>query len=110
VCRDFTHLAVALCRSMNIPARYCTGYISDVGTPEPRTPGDFAAWFEAYLDGGWQVFDPRNNRPRIGRVLMARGHDAADVPLSYSFGPTLLKSFRVWADDIDAPNTQAPSA
>jgi transglutaminase-like putative cysteine protease len=95
VCRDFAHLAVTLCRAMNIPARYCTGYISDVGTPEPWSAMDFAAWFEAYVGGSWQTFDPRNNVPRIGRVLMARGRDAADVAISNTFGPTKLVKFDV---------------
>jgi transglutaminase-like putative cysteine protease len=95
VCRDFAHLAVALCRAMNIPARYCTGYISDVGTPKPWTTMDFAAWFEAYVGGSWQTFDPRNNVPRTGRVLMARGRDAADVAISNTFGPTTLVRFDV---------------
>lgn len=100
VCRDFTHLAIALCRCMNIPARYCTGYLSDIGVPPPLPAGDFAAWFEAYLDGRWHIFDPRNNKPFIGRILMARGRDAADVPLSNSFGPNTLKHFKVWTDEI----------
>jgi transglutaminase-like putative cysteine protease len=95
VCRDFAHLAVALCRAVNIPARYCTGYISDVGTPTPWSKMDFAAWFEAYVGGSWQTFDPRNNVPRIGRVLMARGRDAADVAISNTFGPTTLLQFDV---------------
>ncbi|MCC8405310.1 transglutaminase family protein [Paraburkholderia sp. MMS20-SJTN17] len=95
VCRDFAHLAVALCRAMNIPARYCTGYISDVGVPPPWGPMDFAAWFEAYVGGSWQTFDPRNNAPRTGRVLMARGRDAADVAISNTFGPTKLVKFDV---------------
>lgn len=95
VCRDFAHLAVALCRAMNIPARYCTGYISDVGVPPPWSPMDFAAWFEAYVGGSWQTFDPRNNAPRTGRVLMARGRDAADVAISNTFGPTKLVKFDV---------------
>ena len=95
VCRDFAHLAVTLCRAMNIPARYCTGYISDVGTPKPWGTMDFAAWFEAYVGGSWQVFDPRNNVPRIGRVLMARGRDAADVAISNTFGQTTLVKFEV---------------
>ena len=103
VCRDYTHLAVALCRAMNIPARYCTGYLGDMGTEPPYGPGDFAAWFEAYLDGRWHTFDPRNNVPRIGRVLIARGHDAADVPLSYTFGRTTMTSFKVWTDEVDDP-------
>ena len=100
VCRDFTHLAVALCRCMNIPARYCTGYVSDIGQPPPYPPMDFAAWFEAYLDGGWYTFDPRNHAPRVGRVLMARGRDAADVAISNSFGPSQLRSFKVVTEEF----------
>lgn len=100
VCRDYTHLAVAFCRSLNIPARYCTGYISDIGQPPPYGEMDFAAWFEAYLGGAWHAFDPRNNKPMIGRVLMAQGRDAADVSLSNTFGPTLLKSFQVRVDEV----------
>lgn len=99
VCRDYTHLAIAFCRCMNIPARYCTGYLSDIGTPPPYGPGDFAAWFEAYLGGHWYTFDPRNNVPRVGRVLIARGRDAADVPISTTFGPNTLRSFRVWTEE-----------
>jgi transglutaminase-like putative cysteine protease len=101
VCRDYTHLAIAMCRSMNIPARYCTGYLGDMGTPPPHGAGDFAAWFEAYLDGRWHTFDPRHNVPRVGRVLVARGRDAADVPLSHAFGPQTLMSFRVWTDEVE---------
>jgi len=100
VCRDYTHLAVTFCRCMNIPARYCTGYLSDIGVPPPHGTMDFSAWFEAYLGGQWYVFDPRNNVPRIGRVLIARGRDAADVPISNTFGPNTLKSFKVWADEV----------
>ena len=105
VCRDFTHLGIALCRSMNIPARYCTGYVSDIGTSPPYSDGDFAGWFEAFLGGRWYTFDPRNNVPRIGRILVARGRDAADVPLSHSFGPNTLTTFKVWAEELepDAP-------
>lgn len=106
VCRDYTHLAITLCRAMNIPARYCTGYLSDLGTPPPYGEGDFAAWFEAYLDGRWYTFDPRNHVPRIGRVLMARGRDAADVPLSHSFGPNTLTGFKVWTEEIDASEAE----
>lgn len=95
VCRDYAHLAVALCRAMNIPARYCTGYISDVGLPPPYAPMDFCAWFEAYLGNRWQTFDPRNNAPRTGRILMARGRDAADVAISNTFGPAVLSKFMV---------------
>ena len=100
VCRDYTHLAIALCRSMNIPARYCTGYLGDMGTDPPYGPPDFAAWFEAYLDGAWHTFDPRNNVPRIGRVLIARGRDAADVPLTHTFGPNTLRSFKVFTEEV----------
>jgi transglutaminase-like putative cysteine protease len=106
VCRDYAHLAIAFCRCMNIPARYCTGYLSDVGTPPPFPPGDFAAWFEAWIGGRWHLFDPRNNVPRIGRVLMARGRDASDVAITTTFGPNTLESFRVWTDEI--PDGELP--
>ena len=102
VCRDYTHLAVAFCRCMNIPARYCTGYLGDIGMPPPYGTMDFAAWFEVFLDGRWHTFDARNNTPRIGRVLIARGRDASDVALSNSFGPNTLASFRVWTDEVPA--------
>ena len=107
VCRDFAHLAVALCRAMNIPARYCTGYISDIGVPPPHSAMDFAAWFEAYLGGTWQTFDPRNNVARTGRVLMALGRDAADVALSNTFGPSKLIGFNVHCAP-EAESTVAP--
>jgi transglutaminase-like putative cysteine protease len=100
VCRDYAHLAITLCRCMNIPARYCTGYLSDIGTPPPYAAGDFAGWFEAYLSGRWYTFDPRNNARRAGRVLMAQGRDAADVPISNTFGVNLLKNFKVWTDEV----------
>jgi transglutaminase-like putative cysteine protease len=100
VCRDFAHLAVALCRCMNIPARYCTGYLGDIGVPASEAPMDFSGWFEAYLGGHWHTFDARHNVPRIGRVLIARGRDAADVAISMTFGPNTLKSFRVWTDEV----------
>lgn len=100
VCRDYTHLAIALCRSMNIPARYCTGYLTDVGIPLPHGVMDFAAWFEAFLDGHWYTFDPRNNERRIGRILIARGRDAADVAISNTFGINELKHFMVRADQV----------
>ena len=100
VCRDYAHLAVALCRCMNIPARYCTGYLGDIGMPPPYGPMDFAAWFEAYLDGRWYTFDARNNTPRIGRVLIARGRDAADVAISTTFGAATLHSFLVRTDEV----------
>ncbi|HZF00091.1 MAG TPA: transglutaminase family protein [Planctomycetota bacterium] len=106
VCRDYAHLAIAFSRCMNIPARYCTGYLSDVGLPPPYATMDFAGWFEAYLDGQWYTFDPRNNAPRRGRVLMARGRDAADAPLSNTFGPNMLESFKVWTDEV--VNTAPP--
>jgi len=99
VCRDYAHLAIAFCRCMNIPARYCTGYLGDMGTPPPYPAGDFAAWFEVYIGDGWYTFDPRNNVPRIGRVLLARGRDAADVAIATTFGPNTLESFKVWTDD-----------
>ncbi|MCV0429097.1 MAG: transglutaminase family protein [Roseibium sp.] len=110
VCRDYAHLAIALCRCLNIPARYCTGYVSDIGQPPPYPPMDFAAWMEAYLGDRWWVFDPRNNDTRYGRVLIARGRDAADVPMTHSFGRHELKGFEVWIDKIkemaDLPRTQ----
>jgi transglutaminase-like putative cysteine protease len=102
VCRDYAHLAVAFCRCMNIPARYCTGYLGDVGVPPPYGPPDFAAWFEAYLGGQWYTFDARNNTRRIGRVLIARGRDASDVAISNSFGPSALVEFAVVADEVAA--------
>ena len=96
VCRDFAHLALTLCRCLNIPARYCTGYLGDIGVPPAEAPMDFAGWFEAYLGNQWYTFDARNNTPRIGRVLIARGRDAADVAISTTFGPNVLEGFRVW--------------
>jgi transglutaminase-like putative cysteine protease len=101
VCRDFTHLAITLCRCLNIPTRYCTGYVSDIGQAPPYPAMDFAAWMEVYLGGVWWVFDPRNNDIRRGRVLIARGRDAADVPLIHSFGAHELKGFEVWIDRIE---------
>jgi transglutaminase-like putative cysteine protease len=101
VCRDYAHLAIAFCRCMNIPARYCTGYLGDMGTPPPWGVMDFAGWFEAYLGGQWHIFDARNNIPRIGRVLIARGRDAADVAIATTFGPNILKKFTVWTDEVD---------
>ena len=100
VCRDFAHLAVALCRCMNIPARYCTGYLGDIGVPVVPAPGDFSAWFEAYLGGRWYTFDARHNMPRIGRILMARGRDATDVAISTVFGPSILSGFTVFTDEV----------
>jgi transglutaminase-like putative cysteine protease len=103
VCRDYAHLAIAFCRCMNIPSRYCTGYLGDIGMAPPYGPMDFAAWIEVYIGGRWHTFDPRNNMPRIGRILMARGRDATDVAISNSFGPNTLSSFKVWVDEVGAP-------
>jgi transglutaminase-like putative cysteine protease len=100
VCRDYAHLALTFCRCLNIPARYVNGYIPDIGVPAPDAPMDFCAWIEVYLGGAWRTFDPRNNTPRIGRTVIARGRDAADVPLINSFGPHVLESFKVWADEV----------
>jgi transglutaminase-like putative cysteine protease len=100
VCRDFAHLAVTLCRCMNIPARYCTGYLGDIGIPPVDAPMDFSAWFEVYLGGYWHTFDARHNTPRIGRILMARGRDATDVALSTIFGPSALVGFNVVTDEV----------
>lgn len=100
VCRDYAHLSVAFLRALNIPTRYCTGYLSFVGEPDPHPPGDFAAWIEVYLGGAWHTFDPRNNAPRCGRILVARGRDAADVPLTHTFGLNRLTVFRVWAEEM----------
>ena len=100
VCRDYAHLAIALCRCVNIPARYCTGYLGDIDVPPDDAPMDFTGWFEAYIGGAWYTFDARNNAPRVGRVLIARGRDAADVAISMTFGPNSLEGFRVWADEL----------
>ncbi|MCP9233881.1 transglutaminase family protein [Mesorhizobium sp. LMG 17147] len=96
VCRDFAHLAITLCRCMNIPARYVNGYLGDIGVPADPAPMDFSAWMEVFLDSKWYTFDPRHNVPRIGRVVIARGRDATDVPLLHSFGPHRLSLFKVW--------------
>lgn len=101
VCRDYAHLAMTLCRCLNIPARYVNGHLGDIGVPVVD-PMDFSAWIEVYLDCGWVTFDPRNNIPRIGRIVVARGRDAADIPLVNSFGPHVLKGFRVWTYEVDA--------
>ena len=100
VCRDFAHLAVTLCRCMNIPARYCTGYLGDIGVPADPAPMDFSAWFEVYLDGRWFTFDARHNHPRIGRIVIARGRDAADVAISTNFGAVQLKRFLVITEEV----------
>ena len=100
VCRDFAHLAVTLCRCLNIPARYCSGYLGDIRVPAVPDPMDFSAWFEVYLGDRWHTFDARHNVPRVGRVLMARGRDAADVALLTSFGSSRLERFGVWCSEV----------
>jgi len=100
VCRDFAHLAITLCRCMNIPARYCTGYLGDIGVPVSDAPMDFSAWFDAYLGGEWHTFDARHNSQRVGRILMARGRDATDAALTTTFGPARLVGFRVHTKEI----------
>lgn len=100
VCRDFQHLAITLCRALNIPARYATGYLGDIGVPPAPSPMDFSAWFEVYLGGRWWTFDARHNCPRIGRVLMATGRDAADVAITTSFGQSILKKFAVVTEEV----------
>jgi transglutaminase-like putative cysteine protease len=100
VCRDYAHLAIALCRCMNIPARYCTGYLGDIRIAPVPGPMDFSGWFEAYLGNRWYTFDARNNTPRIGRILIARGRDASDVAITSTFGPNTLQAFKVWSDEV----------
>src|SRR4051812_28631158 len=100
VCRDFAHLAISFCRCMNIPARYCTGYLGDLGVPPVPDPMDFSAWFQAFLEGGWYTFDARHKKPRIGRILMAYGRDATDVALSTSFGLSRLAEFKVITEEV----------
>jgi transglutaminase-like putative cysteine protease len=102
VCRDFQHLAITLCRAMNIPARYATGYLGDIGVPLTPTPMDFSAWFEAYLDNRWYTFDARHNQPRIGRILMAVGRDATDVAITTTFGEVTLTKFVVVSEEVEA--------
>ena len=104
VCRDFAHLAITLCRCMNIPARYCTGYLGDIGVPLDPAPMDFSAWFEVYLGGRWYSFDARHNMPRIARILIGRGRDAADVAISTTFGANILRKFTVWTDELPGPD------
>lgn len=99
VCRDFAHLAITLCRCLNIPARYVNGYLGDIGVPPDPAPMDFNAWCEVWLGGEWVTFDARHNMPRIGRVPVAYGRDAADVALLHSFGPHELTRFKVWTDE-----------
>ncbi len=102
VCRDFAHLAITLCRCMNVPARYCTSYLGDIGVPKDPSPMDFSAWFEVYLDGAWHTLDARHNQPRIGRILMARGMDATDTAISVAFGKAKLVEFTVVTDEAQA--------
>lgn len=110
VCRDYAHLAVTLCRCLNIPARYVNGYLGDIGVPADGAPMDFSAWFEVYLEGGWYTFDARHNRRRIGRIVIARGRDATDVPMLQSFGAHRLKRFEVVTREVRAPVMTAPSS
>jgi transglutaminase-like putative cysteine protease len=113
VCRDFAHLAIAFCRGLNIPARYTTSYLGDIGVPVADALMDFAGAMEVYLGGAWHAFDPRNNTRRIGRLVIARGRDAADVAISTTFGPSSLQLFRVWTDelsDVQAMRFMAESA
>ncbi|MFZ2870130.1 transglutaminase-like domain-containing protein [Zavarzinia sp.] len=100
VCRDYAHLAAAFLRCMNIPTRYCTGYMGDIGVPRDANPDDFSAWLEVYLGGRWYTVDARHNKPRIGRILIARGRDASDVPLTNTFGAHVLKGFKVISEEI----------
>jgi transglutaminase-like putative cysteine protease len=109
VCRDFQHLAVTLCRALNIPARYVTGYLGDIGVPVSPTRMDFSAWFEAYLDDRWWTFDARHNHPRIGRVLMAAGRDASDVAITTSFGMANLTHFAVTTDEVPEADASSPA-
>jgi transglutaminase-like putative cysteine protease len=109
VCRDYAHLMIAFCRALNIPARYVNGYLGDIGVPKDPAPMDFSAWVEVYLDGRWYTFDARHNKPRIGRVVIARGRDATDVAMINSFGPHALKTFKVWTDEV-VPTPHAASA
>jgi transglutaminase-like putative cysteine protease len=108
VCRDFQHLAITFCRAMNIPARYATGYLGDIGVYVPPAPMDFSAWFEVYLGNRWWTLDARHNQPRIGRVLMATGRDASDVALTTAFGSATLKKFFVVSDEVTATE-EAPA-
>jgi len=103
VCRDFQHLAITLLRALNVPARYATGYLGDIGVEPSPDPMDFSAWLEVYLGGAWRTVDARHNHPRIGRLLMARGRDAVDVALTTSFGAAALTGFKVWTDEVRHP-------
>jgi transglutaminase-like putative cysteine protease len=109
VCRDFAHLAITLCRCMNIPARYATGYLGDIGVPVVPAPMDFSAWFEVYLDGRWFTFDARHNTPRIGRILVARGRDAADCAITTTFGPSKLVQFDIVTEEVTSADLRSVS-
>jgi transglutaminase-like putative cysteine protease len=110
VCRDFAHLAVTFCRALNIPTRYVFGYLPDIGVPPPDAPMDFCAWMEVYLAGRWWTFDPRNNQPRVGRVLIGRGRDALDVAMITTYGSPRLAQMTVWADEVPSAPDEAASA
>jgi transglutaminase-like putative cysteine protease len=110
VCRDFAHLLITFCRCLNIPARYVNGYIGEIGVPPYPAPMDFSSWVEVFLDNRWYAFDARHNEPRIGRIVVARGRDATDVPLVHSFGSHTLKNFKVWTDEVKAVPDLAFSA
>ena len=108
VCRDYTHVGITFCRALSIPARYVSGYLPDIAVPPPDLPMDFCSWFEAFLDGRWWTFDPRNNVPRMGRVVIGRGRDAADVAMVTTYGTLALEAMTVWADEVDPDLTQLP--
>jgi len=110
VCRDFAHLTIALCRCLNIPARYVNGYLGDIGVPPDPAPMDFSAWCEVYLGGQWCTFDARHNKPRIGRIVVARGRDATEVPLVHTFGAHTLNTFKVWTDETKTARPSSASA
>jgi transglutaminase-like putative cysteine protease len=110
VCRDFAHLTIAFCRALNIPARYINGYLGDIGVPRDPAPMDFSAWVEVFVGGQWFTVDARHNTPRIGRVVLARGRDAADVPLIHSFGPHTLSEFKVVTEELADPAMLAMAA
>ncbi len=110
VCRDFAHLAITLCRAVNIPARYCTGYLGDIGIDPIDAPMDFSAWFEAYLGGRWYTFDARHNTPRIGRIVMARGRDATDTAITTAFGNAVLARFEVHTAEVADTDLSRPPA
>jgi transglutaminase-like putative cysteine protease len=108
VCRDYTHVGITFCRALSIPARYVSGYLPDIAVPPPDLPMDFCSWFEAFLDGRWWTFDPRNNAPRTGRVVIGRGRDAADVAMVTTYGAQRLETMTVWADEVDPELAQLP--